>query len=100
MNGLKDSPLSVAAYPTAWRVEVVNDDPQHHGFEYVRWELEVTRCIGALCEHNMIAFTGESPGGLGLYERGAKITGRRSDVRGCRGAITERSVHTGDHLGR
>ncbi|KAF9649751.1 hypothetical protein BDM02DRAFT_1745526 [Thelephora ganbajun] len=33
---LGDSPLAVAAYPVAWRVEVV-DDAKHRGFEYVRF---------------------------------------------------------------
>ena len=42
MVGLKGCVLSVAAYPAAWRVEVVNDDP-HRGFEYVRLEHDVTR---------------------------------------------------------
>ena len=36
MEGMGDeSILSVAAYPVAWRIEVVNDDA-HRGFEYVR----------------------------------------------------------------
>jgi len=36
MEGLGNgTALSVAAYPVAWRVEVVNDD-KHRGFEYVR----------------------------------------------------------------
>ncbi|KAF9648163.1 hypothetical protein BDM02DRAFT_3115784 [Thelephora ganbajun] len=39
MDQIKDvkdgSPLSVAAYPVAWRVEIVDDD-KHRGFEYVR----------------------------------------------------------------
>ena len=46
MDGIKESSLSVAAYPVAWRVEVVNDD-KHRGFEYVRSELDVTRRIRA-----------------------------------------------------
>jgi len=29
------SPLSVSAYPVAWRIEVVNDEI-HRDFEYVR----------------------------------------------------------------
>ena len=41
MEGMENRcPLSVAAYPVAWRVEVVNEDP-HRGFEYVRYELRV-----------------------------------------------------------
>jgi len=36
MEGLSNgTPLYVAEYPVAWRVEVVNDD-KHRGFEYVR----------------------------------------------------------------
>jgi hypothetical protein len=35
MEELKNRPLSVAAYPVAWRVEVVDDD-KHRGFEYIR----------------------------------------------------------------
>ena len=35
MSGVKNSQLSVAVYPVAWRVEVV-DDVRHRGFEYVR----------------------------------------------------------------
>ena len=29
------SPLSVSAYPVAWRIEVVNDEI-HRSFEYIR----------------------------------------------------------------
>ena len=37
MNGISDgAKLRVAAYPAAWRAEIVNDD-NHRGFEYVRW---------------------------------------------------------------
>jgi len=35
MEGPKQSPLSVTAYPAAWRVEVA-DDSKHRGFEYIR----------------------------------------------------------------
>lgn len=36
MNGLNDGvALFVNAYPTAWRIEIVNDDV-HRGYEYVR----------------------------------------------------------------
>ena len=43
MAGLQDScVLSVAAYPVAWRIEVVNDDI-HRGFEYVRSGVDVAR---------------------------------------------------------
>ncbi|KAF9648162.1 hypothetical protein BDM02DRAFT_3115768, partial [Thelephora ganbajun] len=41
------SPLSVAIYPVAWRVEIV-DDEKHRGFEYIRSELYLTRHIGAV----------------------------------------------------
>jgi len=45
MVGLKNySALSVAAYPVAWRVEVVNDDA-HRGFEYVRFYWGITKMI-------------------------------------------------------
>jgi hypothetical protein len=47
MDGVKESTLSVAAYPVAWRIEVVNDE-EHRGFEYIRSELNVTRCIGGV----------------------------------------------------
>ena len=39
--------LSVAAFPVAWRVEVVNDDI-HRGFEYVRSEHDVTPLSGTI----------------------------------------------------
>ena len=36
MEGLNDgTPLFVAAYPVAWRIETVNDE-KHRGFEYVQ----------------------------------------------------------------
>jgi len=35
MDELKNSTLSVAPYPVAWRVEIV-DDAKHRGFGYVR----------------------------------------------------------------
>jgi len=39
--------LSVAAYPAAWRIEVVNNS-KHDGFGYVRSELDLTRRVGAV----------------------------------------------------
>ena len=46
MVGLENrSPLSVSAYPVAWRIEVVND-AVHRGFEYVRLEHCATRPLG------------------------------------------------------
>ena len=48
MEGLDDgTALYVAAYPVAWRIELVDDDA-HRGFEYARWELDVTRCAGTV----------------------------------------------------
>ena len=45
MAGLdNDRPLSVSAYPVAWRVEIVND-AIHRGFEYVRLEYVVTSSL-------------------------------------------------------
>jgi len=42
MVGLgNDKPISVSAYPVAWRIEVVNDDI-FRGFEYVRSEHHLT----------------------------------------------------------
>ena len=35
MDELKNTSLSVAPYPVAWRVEIV-DGIKHRGFEYVR----------------------------------------------------------------
>ena len=36
MGGITgDTPITVAIYPLAWRIEVVNDNI-HRGFEYVR----------------------------------------------------------------
>ena len=35
------SPLSVSAYPVAWKIEVVNDEI-YHGYEYVRLEYYTT----------------------------------------------------------
>ena len=43
---LKYSPISVAAFPVAWRIEIVDDD-NHRDFEYIRSELDVTQCVGA-----------------------------------------------------
>ena len=43
---LKKLALSVAAFPVAWRVEIV-DDNEHRAFEFVRWELHVTWYTGA-----------------------------------------------------
>ncbi|KAF9781766.1 hypothetical protein BJ322DRAFT_1111688 [Thelephora terrestris] len=39
VDGSKYIPLSVSAYPVAWKVEIVHE-PKHLGFEYVRlcWE--------------------------------------------------------------
>ena len=39
--------LCVAAYPVAWRVEVVNDDI-HRGYEYIRSEHNFTRPTGTV----------------------------------------------------
>ena len=37
MDGIKQGEtLRVAAYCVAWRIEIVND-PNHRGFEYIRW---------------------------------------------------------------
>ena len=47
MDGVENYPLSVAPYPVAWRVEIV-DDIKHRGFEYVRSGLDLTRHIGAV----------------------------------------------------
>ena len=45
MAGLDNgSPLSVSAYPVAWRIEIVNDNI-HRGFEYIRSEHEVTSLL-------------------------------------------------------
>jgi len=46
MEGVNDgTQLYVAAYPIAWRIEVVDDD-EHRGFEYIRSGLDVKH-IGA-----------------------------------------------------
>ena len=42
-----DTPLSVAPYPVAWRIEVVNDDI-HSGFDYVRSECNLTPPTGTV----------------------------------------------------
>lgn len=47
MDELKRLALSVAPYPVAWRLEIV-DDIKHRGFEYVRSGLSITRHIGAV----------------------------------------------------
>jgi hypothetical protein len=47
MDELQNRPLSVTAYPVAWRVEVVNDD-RHCSSEYVRLEQVITQCVGAV----------------------------------------------------
>ena len=42
MEGLNDgTPIYVAAYPVAWRIELDDDDDAHRGFEYVRWEPDI-----------------------------------------------------------
>jgi len=47
MNGLENRLISVAAYPAAWRVEIV-DDGKHRGFGYVRSEPDLIRRIEAV----------------------------------------------------
>ena len=47
IEGPKGSPLSVAAYPVAWRIEVV-DDHKRRGFGYVRSGLDITQCDGTV----------------------------------------------------
>ena len=43
MKGLDNGALlHVTEYPTAWRAEVVNDG-LHRGFEYLRWEPDITQ---------------------------------------------------------
>jgi hypothetical protein len=50
MAGLVNtSPIVVSAYPTAWRIEVVDDDI-HRGHEYVRSEHNVTRRTETLAD--------------------------------------------------
>ena len=40
MDGVNDGdPVGVGIYPTAWRIEVVDDDV-HRGFGYVRYGIE------------------------------------------------------------
>ena len=41
MNELTNSPLSVAVYPVAWRIAIINDG-KHHGFGYVWLESDLT----------------------------------------------------------
>ena len=47
MEGPKDTPITVAVYPVAWRVEIVNDE-KHRGFEYVRSGPNAVRCSGVV----------------------------------------------------
>jgi len=47
MDGLENRSISVAAYPAAWRIEIV-DDAKHRGFGYVRSEPDITRRIEAV----------------------------------------------------
>jgi hypothetical protein len=50
MVGLTNaSPLSVSPYPTAWKIEMVNDGI-HRGFEYVRSEHDFTHQTGGLAD--------------------------------------------------
>ena len=50
MIGLtNNSPLSVSAYPTIWRIEMVNDDI-HRGWEYVRSEHAFARRTGTFAD--------------------------------------------------
>ena len=48
MEGLSNgTPLYVAAFPVAWRIEVFDDD-KYRGFEYVRSELDEVRYFRAV----------------------------------------------------
>ena len=59
MDGMEDHcPLSVAAYPVAWRVELV-DDEAYRGFEYIRYELEAAQWTGITHLHCISESTGE-----------------------------------------
>ena len=47
MEGLNcGNPIYVAAYPIAWRIEVVHDD-KYRGFEYIRL-VDITQRIGVV----------------------------------------------------
>jgi len=47
MEGINNNtPIFVAPYPAAWRVEVVKDD-KHRGFEYIRL-VEVAQRVGVV----------------------------------------------------
>ena len=56
--------LLVAAYPVAWRIEVVDDDV-HRGFEYVRYEPDIPQCTRAAHPRWIPVFSGESRRVLG-----------------------------------
>ena len=46
VDGTIYPPITVSAYPTTWRVEIV-DDPKHRDFGYIRQELKL---LGSLEE--------------------------------------------------
>jgi len=83
--------LSVAAYPVAWRIEIVNDDP-HRGFEYVRLEHKVTHPTGTVTDVWISAFIGEPRTRFGIYR---VVLEQGLDVEQYRGAITEQFHHPG-----
>ena len=48
MEGLTNgAPLYVAAYPVAWRIELVEDNA-HRGLECIWSVLDIIRCIGTV----------------------------------------------------
>jgi len=77
MNGLTDgTPLFVTGYPTAWRIENV-DDVMYRGFEYVRSGTIVARMQEQPADALYSDFTGAPRRRLGTYRGFIKTTAQK-----------------------
>jgi len=86
MDGTNNgNPVYVAAYPIAWRVEVV-DEGKHRGFEYIRLVDVAQRIRVVPTDAYMAVFTGGPRSKLGIC---APTTAQRFDIHGHRGTMTE-----------
>ena len=96
MNGQVDgSPLSVSAYPAAWRIEVVNDDI-HRGFEYARSENDFNRRTRTLTNTYILAFIGEPRKWFGRYQ---VVQPQRLGVERYQRETVTKRFHPGGALG-
>ena len=61
ISGLtNESRVSVAAFPIAWRIEMVNEG-NHRGQDYVRYNLTRLGWFGVIYIDIVAAFSGERP---------------------------------------